>query len=172
MVEDVSIVGTCARTSLSKHQTRVIITPVPVSSPPTLPSSYCTPPAATMKGIQISQYVSGPQDMKVTTLSDPVPNPDQYTIAIHATACNCEPQLPPLPNLTPNKPPQSTTSYKSAANTNTNPPSPGSLAPSSPAPSSPRPPLHRPKLAAAGSTRKATKSSAPLRAATPKQYAR
>ncbi|KAI6893090.1 zinc-binding alcohol dehydrogenase-like protein [Hortaea werneckii] len=41
-----------------------------------------------MKGIQIAQYVSGPQDMKVTELADPVPNPDQYTIAIHATACN------------------------------------------------------------------------------------
>merc|ERR1712014_438450 len=35
-----------------------------------------------------AQYVSGPQDMKVTELDDPVPNPDQYTIAIHATACN------------------------------------------------------------------------------------
>ena len=43
-----------------------------------------------MKGIQIAQYVSGPQDMKVTELDDPVPNPDQYTIAIHATACNCK----------------------------------------------------------------------------------
>lgn len=41
-----------------------------------------------MRGIQIKEYVSGPLDLKVTNLDEPVPNPDQYTIAIHATAAN------------------------------------------------------------------------------------
>ena len=41
-----------------------------------------------MRGIQVKEYVSGPLDLKVTDLPDPVPNPDQYTIAIHATATN------------------------------------------------------------------------------------
>ncbi|KAF2090958.1 zinc-binding alcohol dehydrogenase-like protein [Saccharata proteae CBS 121410] len=41
-----------------------------------------------MRGIQITQYVKGPQELQVTTLSDPIPNPNQYLIAIHATACN------------------------------------------------------------------------------------
>lgn len=41
-----------------------------------------------MRGIQIKEYVGGPLDLKVSELSEPVPNPDQYTIAIHATATN------------------------------------------------------------------------------------
>ncbi|KAK5130191.1 hypothetical protein LTR08_002400 [Meristemomyces frigidus] len=41
-----------------------------------------------MRGIQIREYVSGPLDLKVTDLDFPVPNPDQYTIAIRATATN------------------------------------------------------------------------------------
>lgn len=41
-----------------------------------------------MRGIQISQYVSGPLDLRVTDLPDPNPSPDQYTIAVHATAGN------------------------------------------------------------------------------------
>ncbi|KAB8305033.1 hypothetical protein EYC80_004338 [Monilinia laxa] len=41
-----------------------------------------------MRGIQIKEYVKGPQDLKVTDLPDPVPNPDQYLIEIHATATN------------------------------------------------------------------------------------
>ncbi|KAG9241864.1 hypothetical protein BJ878DRAFT_482544 [Calycina marina] len=39
-----------------------------------------------MRGIQISEY--GPQDLKITTLPDPIPTPDQYLIAIHASATN------------------------------------------------------------------------------------
>lgn len=41
-----------------------------------------------MRGIQIKEYVGGPLDLKVVDLPDPTPNPDQYTIAIHATATN------------------------------------------------------------------------------------
>jgi NADPH:quinone reductase len=41
-----------------------------------------------MRGIQIKQYVSGPLDLTVSDLPDPKPAPDQYTIAIHATATN------------------------------------------------------------------------------------
>lgn len=41
-----------------------------------------------MKAIQVTDYVSGPLDLKVTSLPDPRPNPNQYTIAIHATATN------------------------------------------------------------------------------------
>lgn len=41
-----------------------------------------------MRGIQVKEYVSGPQDLKVIDLPDPVPNPDQYSIDIHATATN------------------------------------------------------------------------------------
>lgn len=32
--------------------------------------------------------IQGPQDLRVTNLPDPVPNPDQYTIRIHSTATN------------------------------------------------------------------------------------
>ncbi|KAM0720417.1 hypothetical protein Q7P37_004553 [Cladosporium fusiforme] len=41
-----------------------------------------------MRGIQVKEYVSGPQDLKVTDLPDPTPTPDQYTIRIHSTATN------------------------------------------------------------------------------------
>lgn len=41
-----------------------------------------------MRAIQVKQYLSGPQDMTVTDLPDPVPQPDQYLIQIHATATN------------------------------------------------------------------------------------
>jgi len=41
-----------------------------------------------MRGIQIKEYVKGPGDLKVTTLPDPDPKPDQYLITIHATATN------------------------------------------------------------------------------------
>ncbi|WPH04968.1 Hypothetical protein R9X50_00786600 [Acrodontium crateriforme] len=41
-----------------------------------------------MRGIQIAKYVSGPEELKVTTLPEPKPTDDQYTIAIHASATN------------------------------------------------------------------------------------
>ncbi|KAF2720501.1 NAD(P)-binding protein [Polychaeton citri CBS 116435] len=41
-----------------------------------------------MRGIPISQYVNGPEDLKVATLPDPVPSRDQYLIAIHSSATN------------------------------------------------------------------------------------
>ena len=41
-----------------------------------------------MRAIQVEKYLSGPQDMTVSTLPDPVPQPDQYLIQIHATATN------------------------------------------------------------------------------------
>ena len=41
-----------------------------------------------MRAIQVSQYVSGPLDLKVSSVSDPTPAQDQYTIAVHATATN------------------------------------------------------------------------------------
>ncbi|KAK3075189.1 hypothetical protein LTR53_001720 [Teratosphaeriaceae sp. CCFEE 6253] len=41
-----------------------------------------------MRGIQIAEYVPGPLDLKVSSLPAPTPNPNQYTIAIHATATN------------------------------------------------------------------------------------
>ena len=41
-----------------------------------------------MRAIQIEEYVSGPQDLTVTTLPNPSPNLDEYLIAIHATATN------------------------------------------------------------------------------------
>ncbi|EMC99099.1 hypothetical protein BAUCODRAFT_22388 [Baudoinia panamericana UAMH 10762] len=41
-----------------------------------------------MRGIQVKQYVSGPLDLAVSDLPEPTPGPDQYTIAIHATATN------------------------------------------------------------------------------------
>lgn len=41
-----------------------------------------------MRAIQIREYVSHPNDLTVTTLPPPTPQPDQYTIAIHATATN------------------------------------------------------------------------------------
>ncbi|KAH9897565.1 hypothetical protein F4778DRAFT_240390 [Xylariomycetidae sp. FL2044] len=41
-----------------------------------------------MRGIQVSQYVKGPKDLKVTELPDPKPGPDQYLIQVHAAATN------------------------------------------------------------------------------------
>ncbi|PSK53744.1 Quinone oxidoreductase-like protein 2 [Elsinoe australis] len=41
-----------------------------------------------MRGIQVKQYLSGPQDLKVTDLPDPTPKPDQYLISVHASATN------------------------------------------------------------------------------------
>ncbi|OTB05732.1 hypothetical protein M426DRAFT_319714 [Hypoxylon sp. CI-4A] len=41
-----------------------------------------------MRGIQISQYVKGPKELKVTELPDPTPRPDQYVIQVHAAATN------------------------------------------------------------------------------------
>ncbi|RFU35460.1 hypothetical protein B7463_g842, partial [Scytalidium lignicola] len=41
-----------------------------------------------MRGIQIKQYVKGPDELAVTDLPDPVPTPEQYLIAVHASATN------------------------------------------------------------------------------------
>ncbi|KAI5242655.1 zinc-binding alcohol dehydrogenase-like protein [Aureobasidium subglaciale] len=41
-----------------------------------------------MRGIQVKEYVKGPQDLKVTDLPDPSPKPNQYLIAVHAAATN------------------------------------------------------------------------------------
>ncbi|KAH7138407.1 zinc-binding alcohol dehydrogenase-like protein [Dendryphion nanum] len=41
-----------------------------------------------MKGIQIKEYVKGPEDLKVIDLPTPEPKPDEYLIAIHASATN------------------------------------------------------------------------------------
>ncbi|KAI4718177.1 zinc-binding alcohol dehydrogenase-like protein [Aureobasidium sp. EXF-10727] len=41
-----------------------------------------------MRGIQVKEYVQGPQDLKVTDLPDPTPKPNQYLIAVHAAATN------------------------------------------------------------------------------------
>ncbi|KAK3168406.1 hypothetical protein OEA41_004853 [Lepraria neglecta] len=41
-----------------------------------------------MRAIHVKSYVSGPADLTVTTLPSPTPQPDQYLIAIHATATN------------------------------------------------------------------------------------
>ena len=41
-----------------------------------------------MRAIQVEKYLSGPQDMTVTTLPDPTPQSNQYLIQIHATATN------------------------------------------------------------------------------------
>ncbi|KAL1839908.1 hypothetical protein VTK73DRAFT_3891 [Phialemonium thermophilum] len=41
-----------------------------------------------MRGIQVSQYVKGPKELKVTDLPDPVPGPDDYLIEVHAAATN------------------------------------------------------------------------------------
>jgi len=41
-----------------------------------------------MRGIQIKQYVKGPEELKVTELPDPTPAKDQYLIGIHASATN------------------------------------------------------------------------------------
>ncbi|KAI3394384.1 hypothetical protein diail_2851 [Diaporthe ilicicola] len=41
-----------------------------------------------MKGIQVSQYVKKLDDLKVTTLPDPVPGPNEYLIKVEAAATN------------------------------------------------------------------------------------
>ncbi|KAL7620186.1 hypothetical protein AAE478_009179 [Parahypoxylon ruwenzoriense] len=41
-----------------------------------------------MRGIQVSQYVKGPKELRVTELPDPTPRPDQYLIEVHAAATN------------------------------------------------------------------------------------
>jgi len=41
-----------------------------------------------MRGIQIKQYVKGPDELKVIDLPDPTPAKDQYLINIHASATN------------------------------------------------------------------------------------
>ncbi|EXJ79570.1 NADPH2:quinone reductase [Capronia epimyces CBS 606.96] len=41
-----------------------------------------------MKGIQVSKYVSGPQDLSVTTLPTPSPHPTKYLVRIYASATN------------------------------------------------------------------------------------
>ena len=41
-----------------------------------------------MKGIQLSQYVKGPDELKVTQLPDPKLGPDDYLIEVHAAATN------------------------------------------------------------------------------------
>ncbi|KAL8713394.1 MAG: hypothetical protein Q9220_002593 [cf. Caloplaca sp. 1 TL-2023] len=41
-----------------------------------------------MRGIQVKEFVKGPEDLTVATLPDPVPSPDTYLIAVHAAATN------------------------------------------------------------------------------------
>ncbi|RYP05091.1 hypothetical protein DL764_004052 [Monosporascus ibericus] len=41
-----------------------------------------------MRGIQITEYVKGPKELKVTELPDPKPGPDDYLIEVHAAATN------------------------------------------------------------------------------------
>ncbi|KAF5020116.1 hypothetical protein F66182_7879 [Fusarium sp. NRRL 66182] len=41
-----------------------------------------------MRGIQITEYVKGPDQLKVSDLPDPKPSEDQYLIQVHATAAN------------------------------------------------------------------------------------
>jgi len=41
-----------------------------------------------MRGIQVSEYVKGPDGLRITSLPDPTPTPDQYLITIHASATN------------------------------------------------------------------------------------
>ncbi|KAK0653857.1 Quinone oxidoreductase-like protein 2-like protein [Lasiodiplodia hormozganensis] len=41
-----------------------------------------------MRGIQVTKYVKAPSELRVSELPDPVPKPNQYVVAIHATACN------------------------------------------------------------------------------------
>ncbi|OCL12792.1 NAD(P)-binding protein [Glonium stellatum] len=41
-----------------------------------------------MRAIQVTEYVKGPDELRVSNLPDPVPKPNEYLIAIHATAAN------------------------------------------------------------------------------------
>jgi NADPH2:quinone reductase len=41
-----------------------------------------------MRGIQIKEYVKGPNELKVTELPDPTPKDDEYLIRVHSAAAN------------------------------------------------------------------------------------
>ncbi|KAL2180184.1 uncharacterized protein P884DRAFT_217131 [Thermothelomyces heterothallicus CBS 202.75] len=41
-----------------------------------------------MRGIQLTQYVKAPHELRVTELPDPKPAPDEYLIEVHAAATN------------------------------------------------------------------------------------
>jgi len=41
-----------------------------------------------MRGIQISEYVKGPKELKVTEVSEPKQGPNDYLIEVHAAATN------------------------------------------------------------------------------------
>ncbi|RYP84411.1 hypothetical protein DL769_001200 [Monosporascus sp. CRB-8-3] len=41
-----------------------------------------------MRGIQLTEYVKGPKELKVTELPDPKAGPDDYLIEVHAAATN------------------------------------------------------------------------------------
>ncbi|RYP78896.1 hypothetical protein DL771_000281 [Monosporascus sp. 5C6A] len=41
-----------------------------------------------MRGIQLTEYVKGPKELRVTELPDPKPGPDDYLIEVHAAATN------------------------------------------------------------------------------------
>ncbi|CAI6339764.1 unnamed protein product [Periconia digitata] len=41
-----------------------------------------------MKAIQVTEYLKGPEDLKVTTVPTPTPKPHEYLVAIHAAATN------------------------------------------------------------------------------------
>ncbi|KAK4238113.1 hypothetical protein C8A03DRAFT_44119 [Achaetomium macrosporum] len=41
-----------------------------------------------MRGIQLTQYVKGPHELRVSALPDPKPRPDEYLIEVHAAATN------------------------------------------------------------------------------------
>ncbi|KAJ5558105.1 hypothetical protein N7461_002077 [Penicillium sp. DV-2018c] len=41
-----------------------------------------------MRAVQVSEYVKGPLDLKVTTVPTPTPSPDKYLIEIHSAGTN------------------------------------------------------------------------------------
>ncbi|EGY17239.1 hypothetical protein VD0002_g8406 [Verticillium dahliae] len=41
-----------------------------------------------MRGIEVKEYVKGPEELKVTDLPDPTPKNDEYLIQVHAAATN------------------------------------------------------------------------------------
>jgi len=41
-----------------------------------------------MRAILVTEYVKGPEELKITEQPDPIPGPGEYLIAIHATATN------------------------------------------------------------------------------------
>ncbi|KAL1304293.1 hypothetical protein AAFC00_000698 [Neodothiora populina] len=41
-----------------------------------------------MRAIQVKEHVQGPSDLRVSTVPDPVPSPNQYLIEVHAAAAN------------------------------------------------------------------------------------